>query len=125
MAAYVSQVNTCPFCVAAHSATSGQWYADPAKVAATLTDVAAAPIGEQPRATLLLLGKLAGEHRIDPDDIRAVLAKGVSAQQIRDALAVALAFDITNRLANAFDFAVAGSDAMSAGAKHLLKRGYR
>jgi hypothetical protein len=39
--------------------------------------------------------------------------------------AVGLAFDITNRLANAFDFAIADTAAMNAGAKHLLKRGYR
>jgi hypothetical protein len=39
-------------------------------------------------------------------------------------LAVCLAFNITDRLANAFDFTVAGPAAMNAGAKHLLKRGY-
>jgi hypothetical protein len=40
-------------------------------------------------------------------------------------LAVCLAFDITARLANAFDFAIATPAAMDAGARHLLKRGYR
>jgi hypothetical protein len=40
-------------------------------------------------------------------------------------LAVALAFGITARLANAFDFSVASPAAMNAGAQHLLKRGYR
>ena len=28
MAAYVSKINKCPFCVSAHSATSTMWYAD-------------------------------------------------------------------------------------------------
>jgi hypothetical protein len=50
MAAYVSMVNECPFCIAAHSATSGLWYSDHAKVAATLADVETAPIDEPPRA---------------------------------------------------------------------------
>jgi hypothetical protein len=54
-----------------------------------------------------------------------VLAEGVSRQQIEDALAVCLAFNITDRLAEAFDFSVASPAAMTAGAKHLLKRGYR
>ena len=54
-----------------------------------------------------------------------VLETGVSPQQIEDALAVCLAFNITDRLANAFDFTVAEPEAMNAGAKHLLKRGYR
>jgi hypothetical protein len=54
-----------------------------------------------------------------------VLDASVSPQQIKDALAVSLAFNITDRLANAFGFTVAGPDAMNAGARHLLKRGYR
>jgi hypothetical protein len=40
-------------------------------------------------------------------------------------VAVCLAFDITDRLANAFDFSMATPVAMNAGAKHLLVRGYR
>jgi uncharacterized peroxidase-related enzyme len=125
MAAFVSQANACPFCVAAHSATSSQWFNDDAVVAAALADMDAAPIGEPLRATLRLLGKLTAEHSVDADDVRAALAAGVSAQQIKDALAVCLAFGITNRLANAFDFAIADPAAINAGAKHLLKRGYR
>jgi alkylhydroperoxidase family enzyme len=125
MAAFVSKANDCPFCVAAHTATSSLSYGNDAKVAATLDDLDAAPIQEPLRATLRMLGKLARENQIDADDIRAVLSAGASRQQIDDALAVSLAFNITGRLANAFDFEVAGSEAMAAGAKHLLKRGYR
>jgi uncharacterized peroxidase-related enzyme len=125
MAAFVSKVNECPFCIAAHSTTSSLWYRDDAKVAATLADLETAPIDEPLRATLRMLGKLTREHSVDADDIRAVLAAGASPQQIEDALAVCLAFNITDRLANAFDFTVAGPAAMTAGAKHLLKRGYR
>ena len=125
MAAFVAQANECPFCVAAHSATSTQWYGDATKVSSTLADLDTAPIEEPLRATLRMLGKLTREHTIDAVDIRAVLAAGVSPQQIEDALAVCLAFDITARLANAFDFDMATPDAMNAGARHLLKRGYR
>jgi hypothetical protein len=125
MAAFVSKVNGSEFCIAAHSATSGLWYDDHAKVAATLADVEIAPIDEPLRATLRMLGKLAHAHTIDPDDVRAVLAEGVSPQQIEDALAVCLAFNITDRLSEAFDFSVASPEAMNAGARQLLKRGYR
>jgi AhpD family alkylhydroperoxidase len=123
--AFVSQVNECPFCVAAHSATSTQWYGDDARVAATLADVETAPIEEPLRATLRLLGTLTREQSVDEDDVRAVLAASVSPRQIEDALAVCLAFNITDRLANAFDFSVASPEAMNAGARHLLSRGYR
>ncbi len=125
MAAVVSAANESPFCIAAHSATSGLWYGDRAKVAAALADLDTAPIEEPLRATLRMLGKLTREHTIDADDIREVLSAGVSRAQIEDALAVCLAFDITARLANAFDFAIANPAAMDAGARHLLKRGYR
>jgi uncharacterized peroxidase-related enzyme len=125
MAAYVSKANQCPFCVSAHSATSTMWYGDQAKVASTLADVDAAPIDEPLRATLRMLGKLTEQNSVDADDIRAVLDASASPQQIKDALAVSLAFNITDRLANAFGFTVASPEAMNAGARHLLKRGYR
>ena len=86
MAAFVSQANDAPFCVTAHSATSSLWYGDDAKVAATLADLDSAPIDEPLRATLRMLGKLTRAHTVDADDIRAVLAAGVSRQQIEDAL---------------------------------------
>jgi uncharacterized peroxidase-related enzyme len=125
MAAYVSKVNECPFCVSAHTATSSMWYGDHAKVAGTLTDVDTAPIDEPLRATLRMLGKLTRQNTINADDVRAVLDASVSPQQIKDALAVSLAFNITDRLANAFGFNVASPEAMNAGARFLLKRGYR
>ena len=62
MAAFVSQANESPFCVAAHSATSSLWYDDAPKVAAALADLDTAPIGEPLRATLRMLGKLTREH---------------------------------------------------------------
>ncbi|MFL0180237.1 MULTISPECIES: carboxymuconolactone decarboxylase family protein [unclassified Mycobacterium] len=123
MAAYLSKVNDCPFCVAAHTATSNLCYADET-AAATLADLDTAPITEELRATLRLLGQLSRQQRIDADDVRGVLATGVTPEQVKDALAVGLVFDITNRLANAFDFEVAGPAAMEAGARHLVKRGY-
>ena len=125
MAAYVSKANECPFCVSAHSATSTMWYADDAKVAATLADLETAPIEEPLRATLRMLGKLTHENGIEVDDVRAVLASSVSVEQIKDALAVSLAFNITDRLANAFGFTIPSPEATNAGARFLLKRGYR
>jgi len=89
-----------------------------------LSDLETAPIGEPLRATLRMLGKLTKEQAVNADDIRAVLAAGVSNKQIEDALAVSLAFNTTTRLANAFNFAVLDSKAFEAGAKYLLSRGY-
>jgi uncharacterized peroxidase-related enzyme len=125
MAAYVSTMNDSPFCVGAHTATAARAYQDPERVAAVLADLDSAPIAEGLRATLGMLGKLTSEGTLSADDIRAVLSAGVSRQQIQDALAVSFAFNTTDRLANAFAFDVLSQEGFEAGAKYLLKRGYR
>lgn len=125
MAAYVSKVNECPFCVGAHTATATRAYQDGERVAAVLADLHSAPIEEGLRATLGMLGTLTSQGTLTADDIRAVLTAGVSREQIADALAVSCAFNITDRLANAFAFTVLSDDGFEAGAKYLLKRGYR
>jgi uncharacterized peroxidase-related enzyme len=125
MAAFVSQINACAFCIGAHTATAARAYHDEAKVSAVLSDLETAPIEEPLRATLRMLGKLTREHAVTADDMRAVLAAGVAREQIEDALAVSFAFNTTDRLADAFGFFVPGPNAFEAGAKVLLRRGYR
>src|SRR4029077_1887349 len=124
MAAFVSKVNETEFCIAAHTATSALAYNDDAKVSATLANLETAPLAEPLRATLRVLGKLTRESEVDADDMRRVLAAGVSEQQIKDALAVTFAFNVTDRLADVFNFSVDDPAAITAGAKYLLARGY-
>jgi uncharacterized peroxidase-related enzyme len=125
MAAYVSQVNRSAFCVGAHTATASQAYQDGPRVAAVLADLESAPVEEPLRATLRMLGRLTAEGSLSASDMRDVLAVGVSPQQVTDALAVCAAFNTTNRLADVFGFQVLGPEEFGAGAKYLLKRGYR
>lgn len=125
MAAYVAKMNECEFCIKAHSAVAAKAYQDESRVAAVLSDLETAPIEEPLRATLRMLGKLTREHKVDVNDMRALLAAGVSRQQIEDALAVCFAFNTTARLADSFGFAVPGPAGFAAGAKYLLARGYR
>lgn len=125
MAAYVSNANQCDFCVGAHTATAAMAYRDAAKVAAVLDNLDTAPIDEPLRVTLRMLGKLTREHAVTPDDMRALLVANVSSEQIRDALAVCFAFNVTDRLASAFGFEVLSPSGFEAGAKYLLSRGYR
>ena len=54
-----------------------------------------------------------------------MLAADVSPQQVEDTLAVCAAFNTTDRLADAFGFEVLSPEGFEAGAKYLLKRGYR
>jgi len=125
MAAYVSKVNESAFCVGAHTATASQAYQDGPRVAAVLADLESAPVDEPLLATLRMLGKLTAEGKLSTADMPEVLAAGVSPEQVEDALAVCAAFNTTDRLADAFGFEVLSPEAFAAGAKYLLKRGYR
>lgn len=111
MAAYISGLNQCTFCIKAHTAV------------ANLAGAGEAP-SLQLSATLKLLDKLTRQNGLEAGDIQAALDQGVSGEQIRDALAICFAFNVTNRLADAFDFEVPADAAFQAGAKYLLKRGY-
>jgi uncharacterized peroxidase-related enzyme len=125
MAAFVSKMNKCAFCIGAHTATAAMAYQDEAKVLGVLSDLETASIEEPLRATLRLLGKLTREHTVNMDDMRTVLSAGVSREQIKDALAVCFAFNTTDRLADAFGFFVPGPKGFEAGANFLLRRGYQ
>jgi len=125
MAAFVAKTNQCEWCTRAHVAVAEGAYRDRAKVSAVLSDLESAPIEEPLRATLRMLGKLTREHVVTANDLRAVLAAGVSREQIEDALAVCFAFNTIGRLADAFGFALATAKGFEAGAKYLLARGYR
>jgi AhpD family alkylhydroperoxidase len=125
MGALVSQTNKCEVCTKTHATVAAMAYQDDAKVSATLSDLETAPIEEPLRATVRMLLKLTRAHAVNPDDMRAVLAAGVSREQIEDALAVCFTFNTVDRLSRTFGWVVAGSKAFQAGAKFLLARGYR
>jgi uncharacterized peroxidase-related enzyme len=125
MAAFVSKVNQSAFCIGAHTATAARAYQDDAKVQAVLADLESAPIEEGLRAMLRTLGKLTREGKVSAADMREVLSAGISRHQVEDALAVCAAFNTTDRLADAFGFELLSPEDFEAGAKFLLKRGYR
>jgi hypothetical protein len=92
-------------------------------VAAVLADLDTAPIGEPLRATLRMLRKVTRDV-VTVDDMRGVLAAGVTRAQIEDALDVAFCFNVITRLADTFEFELQDKAALLGSARHLLKRGY-
>jgi len=73
-----------------------------------------------------MLRTLTRTHAVTAGEMRALLAAGVTADQIRDALAVAFCFNVIDRLADTFAFHVPEPAAFKFAAKMLLgKRGYR
>jgi uncharacterized peroxidase-related enzyme len=125
MAAVIAQANACRYCVAAHSAVAALAYHDEARVAAVLANPDAAPIAEPLRATLAMLTKLTHKHHVTAEDMGMLLAAGASRAHIEDALAVGFAFNIINRLADAFEFPIPDASAFATSARFLLTRGYR
>jgi AhpD family alkylhydroperoxidase len=65
MAAYVSKMNECEFCVKAHTPVAVGAGHDEARVSGTLAELDTATIEESLKATLRLLGKLTREHAVD------------------------------------------------------------
>lgn len=72
-----------------------------------------------------MIGELTRDGTVDVEDMRLVLSAGITPEQIEGALAVCAAFNITDRLADAFGFAVLTPAGFEAGAEYLLSRGYR
>jgi uncharacterized peroxidase-related enzyme len=125
MAALVAKWNSCSFCVGAHGAVSAKEL-ERSTVDAALADYHAAPISEGLEAALAFLevmtlrpGELTCKHA------KAVLDTGVSAEALKDAIAVGAVFNIVTRYANALDFAVPTADEFDRAAAMLRKRGYR
>jgi alkylhydroperoxidase family enzyme len=91
-------------------------------------DYTTAPIEEPLRATLRLLEKMTLQpDQLTPEDVRAVVAHGISKDAIRDAMHVAYLFNIYDRLADAlgWDVPEKQSGFYESSAKMLLKRGYK
>ena len=57
MAAYISRINNCQFCIGTHAATASQASGNAAMVAAVLAELESAPIEEPLRATLRNVGQ--------------------------------------------------------------------
>jgi alkylhydroperoxidase family enzyme len=61
---------------------------------------------------------------ISADDVRPLLAAGISRAAVRDAIYVCYLFNTYDRLADTFGWHIPVQGSFDAGAKMLLKRGY-
>jgi alkylhydroperoxidase family enzyme len=91
-----------------------------------LADYRTAPIDEKLRATLALLEKFTLQHEsLGPEDVRPVLALGVSRDAIRDAFYVAFLFNTYDRLADTLGWELPDQRYYQKAGQFLLKKGYR
>ena len=90
-----------------------------------LEDWRTAPVSEGLRSTLGFLEKLTLEPgALGPADAEAVRAAGVSDEALVDAIAVAVLFNVIDRIADALAFEVPPPEAFAARAEQMLASGY-
>jgi len=90
-----------------------------------LDDYRTAPIDEKLRATLGLLDTFTlHPELLTPEDVRAVLAVGVSREAIRDAFYVAFLFNTYDRLADTLGWELPDPAYYPKAGAFLLKKGY-
>ena len=90
-----------------------------------LADYRAAPIDDRLRATLGLLETFTlRPDELRADDVRAVLATGVTREAIRDAFYVAFLFNTYDRLADTLGWELPDERYYPKAGRFLLKKGY-
>lgn len=97
IAAYVSSLNQCGFCLASHRAISSQLLGDEL-VTAVLDDVDTAPISSEEKSLLHFVRKVTFESSsITPDDVEEQHRAGWSDEALYYAITVAALFNFYNR----------------------------
>lgn len=90
-----------------------------------IADYRTAPIDEKLRAMLALLETLTlTPDSLSADDVRPVLAMGVSREAIRDAFYVAFLFNTYDRLADTLGWELPEDRYYPKAGRFLLKQGY-
>ena len=91
-----------------------------------LEDHQTATIDDRLRATLTFLQKMTLEpHVLDAEDAKRAKEAGVTKEALIEAAQIAFNFNLIDRLADAFDFAVPPSEGFSKMVPMMLKKGYR
>jgi uncharacterized peroxidase-related enzyme len=125
LAAFVSRLNSCRYCIGIHTGTATIGMGSPVTVD-MLDGWRTAGFEPRVRAALALLEALA--RKADgptPGDVAAAREAGLSDDAIVDALAVGFVFNLINRLADAFAFDFGGEEGRVAEAHALHKLAYK
>lgn len=110
IAAHVSKLNNCNFCLGAHKWTLAAMDISPALMDEIETGLDGASIDTKLRAILDFAGKLTRDTgAIRQSDIDAVTVAGWSEQAVEDAINVTALFNYVNRLVDGFG--IEGNDA--------------
>ena len=99
IAAYVSHLNECGFCMNSHAAASRCLLGEQSfLVDSVLTDIGRAPVSSKLKALLHIAGKVqSGGKNVTTDDVQSAKTAGATDREIHDAVLIAAAFCMFNR----------------------------
>jgi uncharacterized peroxidase-related enzyme len=124
IAAFVSGVNSCRYCRGAHSLVAQAFGVDEAVLAASLDDIAVAPVAARLKPILRYVRKLTETpSRMTAADAAAVYDAGWSDEALLHAIAVCAYFNNMNRLVEGAGI-VGTTEEYSVAAQRLVEHGY-
>ena len=124
-AAATSQANACTFCADIHSRTATLTLGSEV-TPQIVEDAEHADFRPEAKAMIRLIEKVSQyPELVTKQDVDAVRAAGVSEAAIEDGLAICFAFNLINRLADAFEYDWDNERHRSQGARALVRFGYR
>lgn len=125
IASYVSALNNCDYCVAAHLPSMKLHGIDEQVVHALVQDIETAPVEERWKPLLRFVKKLTlAPATLKQDDAAAVFEAGWDEAALNCAIAVTCRFSFMNRLVMGYGLEPPAADAAMANAKRRLSSGY-
>jgi len=125
MAAFISRLNECPYCVGIHSRTAALGLAREVDVA-MLDGWRDWNLNPRVRAAFELLAKrAAGPSDLRKEDFDRARAAGLTDSAIYDLLSIGFMFDLINRLANVFGYTTVDERGQRKTAAILHRIGYK
>ena len=125
IAAYVSTLNDCAYCVAEHSALAESFGLAPGLPGRPRAGVGTAPVDERMKPVLEYVRKLAlSPGRVVKQDVDAMLAAGWDDDSMFFATAVCALFCMDNRIVQGLGIPVPPADVLSGTVRRLHDHGY-
>ena len=127
IAAYVSRLNDCMFCMSSHAAASRSLYGDQKdRVNEVLQDMKQSHVSAKMKALLNIAGKVrVSGKEVLPEDVAAARALGADHGEIHDTVLIAAAFSMFNRYVDGLaSFTPTDPEIYNEMGKRMAEKGY-